>query len=150
MSEITQVFNDGDSAQFNRDVSKIFIGCNEYEARSYTNSTYDDVTLLAGTVMGIVATSGQLKPLTSGASDGSQFCVGILRETHIVEAGDQVDIFVCVSGKVAEEKLLLQDSDTLETVVSGRRIRDKIAAETVGVLIIPPADELTGWDNTIQ
>ena len=143
----TVALNNGVQAIIHNDVSKIFIRDNRYESADYTNSDeYDPVTLTAGTLLGRVHASGKVVPLTSGASDGSQFPVGILKQTVTVEEGDTREVTFCVAGDVAEGKIIFQGSDTLETVVSSRRLRDRIAADTVGIKLVP-STELTEDDN---
>lgn len=137
--------NNGQQLTVNTDTSKIFLWDNRFDKGSYANSTYVTATILAGTVVGMT-TAGALVPFTSGASNGSQYIVGILNEDHVLEAGESKEIYFCVSGDVAEEMLLFQGSDNLGTVVGGRRVREKIAAETVGINLIASTD-LTKNDN---
>jgi hypothetical protein len=130
----------------NYDTSKIFGFGKRTEVASYANDSYDTVTLTAGTLMGRIATTGKVVPLTSGASDGSQIPLGFVLNTHEVEAGDSIDIALVVAGDVVESKIILQGSDTLDTVISGRTLRDRILGDTMGILI-KSTDELTGFDN---
>ena len=146
MSTIDTVLNTGQQAITNVDTSKIFIWNNRFDSAEYTNSTYDAVTLPAGTVLGRNSSTLEVKPLTSGASDGSQFPVGILNNTHTVEAGDTVTLAYCVAGDVAKEKVLLQGSDDLDTVVSSKTIGDRVGSDTVGIKLVA-TNELTGFDN---
>lgn len=121
------------------DVSKIFLGNNQTMTGAYVNnSSYDPITLLAGTVMGRVATTQVLVPCESTASDGSQFPVGILGQDLQIDAGDTVNALVFVSGRVAEEKVdFFLPTDNLNTVVSSRSYRDRIGADTVGIKLVP-------------
>jgi hypothetical protein len=130
----------------NFDTSKTFVWNVRTATANYTNSTYDDVTLQQGTLMGRISSSGLIVPLTSGASDGSQFPLGVLLEDTTIEAGDTQELTIAVAGDVVESKILLQGSDTLNTVISGRRIRDRIGADTVGIKLVG-ADLMTGIDN---
>jgi hypothetical protein len=130
----------------NFDTSKTFVWNVRTATANYTNSTYDDVTLQQGTLMGRISSSGLIVPLTSGASDGSQFPLGVLLEDTTIEAGDTQELTIAVAGDVVESKILLQGSDTLNTVISGRRIRDRIGADTVGIKLVG-ADQMTGLDN---
>ena len=130
----------------NFDTSKTFVWNVRTATANYTNSTYDDVTLQQGTLMGRISASGLIVPLTSGASDGSQFPLGVLLEDTTIEAGDTQELTIAVAGDVVESKILLQGSDTLNTVISGRRIRDRIGADTVGIKLVG-ADQMTGLDN---
>src|SRR5690606_20531075 len=111
-----------------------------------SNSAYDAVTLSAGTLMGRVAATGWIKPLASGSSDGSQFPVGVLANDITVDGGDLVTVSICVAGDVAEEKIILQGSDTMETTISSRRLRDRIAADTVGIKLVTSTDN-SAYDN---
>lgn len=153
MSETTEEFNNGQSAQFNRNVAKIFLGRNVYDHAQFTyvNSTYEDVTIPAGKMLGRVNASGKVAIMKSGNSDGSQFPCGVLREDHVFPAGASTtrDVYFCTGGDVAEEELSFDGSDTMNTVVDGRIYRDRIAADTVGIKIVRTADDLTGFDNDL-
>ena len=97
--------------------------------------------------MGVVTVTGWVKPLRSTASDGSQTPVGVLLNTVTVDGGDLVDLEICVAGDVAEDQLVFDlSTDNLDTTISGRRIRDRIGADTVGIKLVPSTD-LTGYDN---
>lgn len=147
MSEFTQPVNTGNQLQTNYDVSKIFIGENRTRTDNYTNSTGGAITLKAGTLMGRISSSALLLPCKSDAVDGSQFPVGVLVEDFTVANGASQPLPICIYGDVAEEKIiLLKSGDTLNTVISGRTIRDRIGADTVGIRLIATT-ELTGYDN---
>lgn len=130
----------------NRDASKMFLFNNDYISGNVNNSDYDDLTLPAGTLMGRISATGLLTPLASGASDGSQFPVGILATDYTIGAGDTIEVRICVSGEVDENMIELQGSDTLNTVISSRRLRDRIGSDTVGI-ILRSVEELSGYDN---
>lgn len=151
MSTIVETLNTGQQATFDTDLSKIFLWENRYAKFPYTkvNSTYDDFTLPAGTLMGRKHATNYVVPLASGASDGSQYPVGVLAADVVVLAGDTFDgeISLCVYGDVNEDLLLLDGSDTLNTVVSARTLRDRIGADTVGIRLLT-VDELTKADNS--
>lgn len=146
MSSGTTVINTGNQMITNYDNRKIFVWNPRSESASYNNSSYDDVTLAAGTLMGRIASTNKIVPLTSGASDGSQFPVGFIAETTTVVAGDTVDIDIIVSGDVDENMITLQGSDTLATVISSRTLRDRIGADTVGIKLVG-GTEMTATDN---
>lgn len=147
MSSQSVVLNTGNALFINTDTSKIFLWNNRYEEGFYNNSSYSAVTIPAGTLMGRNAATNYLKPLTSGASDGSQYPVGVLAKDYIVSASSTVQIFICVSGDVAEETVKLQGTDTLDTIISDRRIKDRIGSDTVGI-ILKDSTEMTGHDNS--
>lgn len=146
MSSNNVVENTGQQAIITTDPSKIFIWGNRYENGSCNNATYDPVTLLAGRLMGRVSATGLLAAHDSSATDGSQFPVGILAQDVTIEEGSTKPVSICVAGDVVEDKVLLASGDTLETVISDRRIRDRIAADTVGIKLVP-STENSYYDN---
>jgi hypothetical protein len=128
------------------DTSKTFLWNNRFQTESYTNGGGSPITLLEGTLMGRISATGKVIPLASAASDGSQFVLGVLNQDVTVAAGATVNVAICVSGDVAAEKIVLAGSDTLDTAMSGRRIRDKIQGESMGIKLVA-CTENTGFDN---
>ena len=125
------------------DVSKIFLGNNLTENDSYVNNSgYDPITLLAGTVLGRVASTGILVPSVSTAGDGSQYVVGILGQDLQISAGGTVKALVFVGGKIAQEQVkFFVPTDNLWTVVGSRNYHDKIQAEAVGIQLIQTSEQ---------
>lgn len=149
MSSNQVTYNNGRQIQVNTNLAKLFpYGSENRQLYAYTNSTYIQAILLAGTVMGVVATTGQVKPMTSAAVDGSQFPIGILAQDYTVEAGDEMNVSIMVKGSVRRDMILLQGSDTLSTVVSSRRIFERIGSDSVGILIVT-AISCTNYDNAL-
>lgn len=148
MSSQSIALNTGQQAIIHTDLSRIFVRENRYEYGNYVNnSSYDPITLLAGTVMGRISASGILVPLQSNASDGSQFPVGILSKDIVVDGSDTVEAPICVAGDVVKEKVLfVKPGDAMETVVSSRRLSDRLAADTVGIKLVS-STEMSGEDN---
>lgn len=147
MSSQTTDLNNGQQAIIDTDVSKVFVWNNRYDSFDYNNGGYDSVTLAAGTVMGRISATGKVKPLRSDNGDGSQLPIGILAEDVTVAAGETKSVSVCVEGDVVQSKLVFDKSgDTVDTVVSGKRLRDRIGSDTVGVKLVG-GDELTAADN---
>lgn len=142
-----EVLNNGQQSITNTDLSKIFVFNNRYETMSFTNDdVYDDVQLQAGMVMGRIASTNKVVQLVKGASDGSQYPIGVLLNDLLVQEGDTVNVSVCVSGDVAEEKLIFLSGTALTDVVESKTIRDRIGSDTVGIKLVA-ATELTGYDN---
>jgi hypothetical protein len=129
------------------DTRKTFLWENRWATGTYTNSTGSDVVLREGTLLGRISSTQKLVPLASGASDGSQYPVGILGCDVSVANGDSKTLTFCTYGDVAEEMVVLSGSDTLSTVISGRSIRDRIGADTVGIRLVA-ATEMTNYDNS--
>ena len=131
----------------NQDTSKIFVWDNRTATFNYNNATYSDVELTAGMIMGRISATGFITELDATASDGSQFPIGILFESQTVEPGDTVQLTVCVSGDVVENKIVLKSGTTMNSVISSRRLFDRIGSDTVGVKLVQGSDELTTFDN---
>jgi len=146
MSTGTVVLNTNSQLNINRDISQVFLGNNRFENVVHTNVTGAEGVLVAGTVMGRIAATGLLLPLIAAAVDGSQYPSGILANDVTLAIGASATVSICVEGEVAEEKLIFNAAETLLTVVDGRNLRDRIAADTVGIKLITSTD-LTGFDN---
>lgn len=146
MSDQTIPLLNSNSAIINTDVSKTFIWNPRSEDADFTDSG-SGITLKVGTVMGRISASGKILVLKSAAVDGSEIPVGILMQEVVVAASATVNLTFAVSGDVAEEKLIFDGSDDLDTVVDGRQLRDRIAADTVGIKLVK-GTELTGFDNS--
>lgn len=139
--------NTGNQITIDNNVAKIFVCGNRYTEGSYTNDTYADIILPAGTLMGRVAATQALMPLSSIANDGSQYPIGILAEDIFVAEGAQQDISICVMGDVVEDMIgFAHAGDNMNTLVSGRSLRDRIGSDTVGVKILHTRD-LSNYDN---
>lgn len=146
MSSVNNVLNTGQQMITNYNVDKIFVFGNGYDKANYTNNTYDTITLAKGTLMGRVSATQEIVPHDSNASDGSQYPIGVLAVEAIVEEGVTVELPFCTSGEVVEELVVLADGDTMSTVISGRSIRDRIAADTVGIKLVGNT-AMTAIDN---
>ncbi len=129
-------------------VSKIFILNNRFEGDSETNNyTYSTLDLFVGTVMGRVRGTGVLVPSKASAVDGSDVPVGILAQDLLgMVAGETRTCTICIAGDVAQEQLIFIDGDTLDTVVNGRRYRDRIQGDTAGI-ILRSVTGMTDYDN---
>jgi hypothetical protein len=146
MSSNSTVDQTSNSMITDYNTKKIFIWNNRSFVANFTNDTYDPITLAPGTLMGRVNATGECVPLTSGASDGSQYPVGVLMSNVTIEDGDTKELTICNSGDVDESGIIFQGSDDMDTVVDGRTLRDRIGADTVGVKLVP-SNELTKNDN---
>ena len=147
MDEITIVNQTNNQAHFDYDNSKVFICDNRYDTATFRNLTAGALDFKVGTVLGRISSTGKVTEMKSGGTDGSQFPVGILA-TDIVQlaATSDIEVSMCISGDVAEEKVLLNDTDTLLTAVDDKIYRDRIGADTVGI-ILKAGTELTNFDN---
>lgn len=145
MSEYENIEN-GDNFQLNQyDTSIIFLRDNKYTTEPYNNTGYAAVTLTAGTVVGRIAATNYIVPVNAGASDGSQFPIGLIAQNVTVAASSSKNVPICTEGEVAEEKINFDDvDDTLDTIVSDIRYKDRLK----GIGIVPIAGtELSAYDN---
>lgn len=148
MSSATTRVNTGVQVTTDFDLSKIFIFNNRYETDNETNNyTYSTLNLYAGTVMGRVRGTGVLVPSKASAVDGSEVPVGILAQDLIgLIPGETRQCAICIAGDVAQEQLIFIDGDTVDTIVNGRRYKDRIQGDTVGI-ILRSVKNMTDFDN---
>jgi len=147
MSSNSQVLNTGQQATTNYSTSKLIIGDNEFEQATYTNNdSYDDLELSEGLVLGRIAADNEVTAMTSGASDGSQFPIGVLFGDVTIPAGESATVTMVTSGRINENSISLSGSDTLATVVSDKTIRDRIGSDSIGLVLVG-SEDLTNYDN---
>jgi hypothetical protein len=149
MSLATVRNNTGQQITTDYDLSKIFIYNNRYENDSYVNnSNYNPISILAGTLMGRVTSTGYLVPWRAGAVDGSQRPRGVLAQDIIgLGGGSTQRASICVAGDIAAGKIIFFAGDTLETQDDGQRIKDRIQSDSVGIKLVFNSTEMTDYDN---
>ena len=147
MSKATEISKTSNTLHTDYDVSKIFVFSNRYEGGTLLNASGGVKTFEPGTLMGRVTASGKLVPVASAAVDGSQFPVGILK-TSVVDLADtgEKTVNICIAGDVVESKVVLDGADTMDTIIDARPIKDRIAADTMGIKLVD-SFELTDVDN---
>lgn len=147
MSNYNSRVNTGQQITTDYDLSKIFIWNNRYEGDSYVNnSNYNPISILAGTVMGRIASTGYIVPCYASAVDGSQDPIGVLaQDVLLLAGGSSKQAAICIGGDIAANKLIFLYGDTLETVVAGKRMKDRLQANSH--IILRSATEMTDYDN---
>lgn len=137
------------TTQFN--TTKIFgFGC-RFRSGTYTAGG-GGATLLKGTVMGRITSSGKLTPMVSTATDGSQVPVGILAHDYTVGASATVTVLYCFMGDVNGAMLVFSNgTDTIATAIT---VTDSGAATVpVGriedILVGKQINPITFDENTI-
>ncbi len=129
-------------------VSRIFVFGNTTSKANLVNTHGADHEYLEGTVLGVIAATGKLEIMKSGAADGSEKPVGVLLgDITILNAGN-ADVNFVVDGDVVEERLIFDGADDLDTVVDGKAYREWIASDTVGIHLVNAGDNLTELDNS--
>ena len=154
MSIINTVTNTGSQLTTNYDLTKIFLGANRYRTGSFKNTTGSTLVVPAGTVLAKVQAIavdtanvvGYLRLFDSTNTEGGRVAVGILNQDLSIAAGATVtNVNYCIAGDYDESKLVFQGSDTLNTVVNGKIVREIIIAETN--LIGLSLTQMSGYDN---
>jgi len=148
MSKVTVQDNTGNFAIIESDISKIFVFDNQFRNEILRNASGGVLDFLAGTVLGRISASLKLVPVASAAVDGSEIPIAVLAEDiiQLADATDQAVTNVCIGGDVAEEKIILDGADTLDTLIGGRTIRDLLNSTSLGIRLVT-RDDLTGFDN---
>lgn len=145
MSEVTVVTQTRNQFQANYDFSKLFLFNNQYRRITFTASGAD-IVLTQGMLIGTIAATGLGAIMASAAVDGSAIPTGVCAEDITVVDGTSESVLICIGGHVDESKLVFDGTDDLDTVVSLRTYRDRIAADTLGIFLVT-AVELSNVDN---
>ena len=134
----------------NYNTSQLVVAGNAfYQFGTYTDSGSGS-TILQGTVLGRVFSSGAIKPLVSSATDGSQMPIGIAAETYVLAASASTTVNYVVSGEINSTMVIFSNgTDTLATTVMtegvGGTIGDMIIARTQ--LLIQNTLDVSRYDN---
>jgi len=144
MSTGTVVKDTSNQLNVNIETANVFLGENSYERAVLSNVAVTEETFEAGTIMGRISATGLLIPLAIGATDGSQHFVGVLTENETIAASGTANVTVAIQGRVAQDKLIFNASEDLESVVGGRQLRDIIAGQ--GIKLVETT-ELSEFDN---
>lgn len=145
MSSISQRNSTSNQLTTDFNLQKIFLLNNRYESDTLLeNPTYASQTILAGTVLGRVASSGNVVPCISGALDGSQFPIGILAQDVTLASGQTQTIAMCIDGDVNAAALIWYGGDSLATVTNGKTNQDHL--KNYGILV-RYGTEMTDYDN---
>lgn len=142
MSTVTQQTPTNNQLFSAYDNSKIFIFDNIFRQVTIANASGSSLVLTEGMAIGAVGAAYQV--YKSGTSNIQ--LIGIMAEAKTIANGSSAVVTICVGGKVAEEKLDLDGTDTLATVVSNKTIRDRFASDTLGIYFAATS-ELTADDN---
>lgn len=146
MSEVTVVLNNGQQAIVNYDTRKIFVRENRYASAQITNGGLVDLVITPGMVLGRIGATQKVAILKSAAVDGSQFPVGVAAQDITLAPAASTELAFCIGGDVVEDKLIFDGSDDLDTLVSLRSLRDRLAGDTLGIKVVP-STEMTAYDN---
>lgn len=123
---------------------QVFAGSNFFETGETITASDADIEIAEGQVLGRAA--GKLNVLKSGATDGSELPVGVSASAYTILDGESKEITMCIEGKVHADLLVFDGTDTLDTVVDERTLRDRLKADTAGIIPVV-STENTIYDN---
>ena len=151
MSEVTILNQTTNQIQGDYNYEQTFIFDNKYITGNFLNNTGAKAEFAEGLVVGRIAdggaNNGKIVPLDPAAVDGSQFPLGILKRGTISLAdAAEAAVTVGVAGDVNENKVSFEGATTLDTIVSLRTLRDRIASDTLGIQLVE-STELSDYDN---
>lgn len=125
--------------RYEYDVDKIFLNFpNQQKEFTFVNGTASERTIAAGTLVGITTADQTIaQELASAASDGSQIPYGFVLYDTVIPAGASEEVQALVGwgddqSSIFEDKITLDGSDTLDTVITelGISIRNAVSAYT--------------------
>lgn len=156
----TVEFNNGQQANQQTDISKIFVWNNRFDKGLFDEPNGSGAfTLNAGQLIGRIGATGKLAICSAAATDGSQFPIGVVASSvTMAQNATDVTVHYCVFGDVVESKLLFagsEDLDSTVTVIAAgplatdylRTLRDLIQA--AGIRLVG-GEELTAYDNNFS
>lgn len=133
----------------NLDTSQIILENGKQEG-GFTVAQYATGVIPAGTIMGQVTADGKLLPITDVAAvDGTKFPKYITQESIDATAGDVTGVTVNRAGSVADVKLNLENSLTLDdfiTLGTNFAVTIKQALQMNG-LIVEAAGYISEYEN---
>ena len=146
MSSNEVILNNGSQAIINYSTDKLLLRDNKFIDATYTNSTGSDVVITVGQLFGRIAATGLIVPLTSAATDGSQYPLGLAMKNVTVPDTESISLRLVVGGEVAKELISFDGTDDFDTDVEDKTLGDRIMSDTLGLLPVA-GTELTGTDN---
>lgn len=146
MSSNEVILNNGSQAIVNYSTDKLLLRDNKFIDATYTNSTGSDVDITVGQLFGRIAATGLIVPLTSAATDGSQYPLGLAMKNVTVADTESISLRLVVGGEVSKELISFDGTDDFDTDVEDKTLGDRIMSDTLGLLPVA-GTELTGYDN---
>jgi len=142
----TNVLSTQNQAITNYDYSKLFKTAFKTVEMTFTNGTGAELTLLPGMLFGRISATLKGAILKSASTDGSETPFGVLVSQHTIAIAGSVTVTVAVTGMIDKDLLVLDGTDTLDTLVDGRTIGDRIPADTEGITL-ENFNSLDNYDN---
>lgn len=144
MAEVTGTSYSGGMRVTNYSNEHLLMFDNQFESATFTNSDAYETTLLIGTVMGRIASTGKVVPIDKDNVDGSQYPIGVLVANYTVADGEDATVRMVVGGEINGNMLVFPNDETVETVIATRRIKDWM--QLANFKLSYP-DELSELDN---
>lgn len=150
MGDLNLRINTSNQVTADYDYEKLLLGDNIVKLVTFVNDTGAELSISEGLVLGRITDAGannlKIKAFDSTNTDGSQNILGVLMNDYTLAIAEEFSVGVIVSGKVNSNKVSLSGTDTLDTIVSGKTIGDRIMSDTLGVNMVESTD-LAFYDN---
>lgn len=153
-STVSNVRDTSNSLFNNYDLRKIFVYGNRYRQFTFKNNTGAAATFTAGLLLAKDNSDNTIVPLdASTTTNASNIPIGILAQdlsTSIANGATQTNVYFCVEGDVARDKIIFQDSanDNFTSVIAqanGRTIEDLLLVLNIRAV---ESTDLTNFDNS--
>ena len=142
----TEILANQNQAITNYDYSKLFKTAFKVVTMNFTNATGSELVLSAGMLFGRVSADLKGAILKSASVDGSEIPFGVLVSEETLAIAASTTVKVAVTGMVDQDLLVLDGTDTLDTLIDGRTLGDRIPADTEGITL-EDFNELVETDN---
>jgi len=148
---ITTVIDKSNHIQNQYEYEKIFVRFpQDLRYLTVANATGEDVTLAAGSLLGITTADQTIgKVVASAATDGSQKPMVLVAYDIVIPATNSISVLVGYDGSIYESEVGLDGSDTLDTVITeeGQSIRNSLLDHNSNITIVNDAVEQSDYMN---
>lgn len=139
--KITKSTDTSNHARFDYEFSQFLLGKNKTIQVEYENKTGAVKEIARGLLVGRKHADGKVLPLQHDATDGSQYPLGfVINDTKTVANDAVVKLTLVISGEINENGVVLESGTTMDSVISDRRLKDRIAADTEGIYLVKTAE----------
>ena len=149
---VTTAINTDNHLQYKYEALKKFVRFPQDQRRlTIANATGSDITLYSGTLIGITTADQTIgKVVASAGNDGSQKPQCLVCYDTVIAAGESESVLVGFDGSIYADKIVLDGTDTLDTVITqeGISIRAAIQSYNSNISIVDAATEQSDYMNS--
>lgn len=148
---VTTQVNTDNHLQYRYDAVKKFVRFpQDIRTLTIANATGSDVTIEAGTLVGITTADQTIgKVVASAGTDGSQKPQCLVCYPKVIPASGSATVTVGFDGSIYSDKIILDGTDTLATVITeeGISIKSAIQSFNSNISIVDAAVEQSDYMN---